>query len=60
MFDRETMGDAASDDKMDASPVGIEYVFVNGQKIVGAGKREQPLRVGETSVLRVPCSIFLR
>ena len=27
-------------------PQGIEYVFVNGKKIIGSGKREHPLNAG--------------
>ena len=29
-----------------ASPVGIDYVFVNGKKIIGSGKKENPLNAG--------------
>jgi N-acyl-D-amino-acid deacylase len=28
------------------APVGIDYVFVNGKKIIGSGKRENPLSAG--------------
>jgi len=28
------------------APSGIEYVFVNGQKIIGAGRKEHALNAG--------------
>ncbi len=29
-----------------AAPQGIDYVFVNGKKIIGSGKKENPLNAG--------------
>jgi N-acyl-D-amino-acid deacylase len=55
VFDWEGVGDTAGAEKKPraaarppsaAVPQGIEYVFVNGKKIIGAGKKENPLNAG--------------
>jgi N-acyl-D-aspartate/D-glutamate deacylase len=55
VFDWETIGDAAGTEKKPkagahappaAVPQGIDYVFVNGKKIIGSGKKENPLNAG--------------
>jgi len=28
------------------APSGVEYVFVNGKKVIGAGRKEHPLNAG--------------
>jgi hypothetical protein len=28
------------------APTGIDYVFVNGKKIIGSGRKENPLNAG--------------
>jgi N-acyl-D-amino-acid deacylase len=55
VFDWETVGDSAGMEKKPkagahappaAVPRGIDYVFVNGRKIIGSGKKENPLNAG--------------
>ena len=55
VFDWETVGDAAGTEKKPKSGAhappaavhqGIDYVFVNGKKIIGSGKKENPLNAG--------------
>jgi N-acyl-D-amino-acid deacylase len=55
VFDWETAGDSAGTEKKPKSgahappaavPRGIDYVFVNGKKIIGSGKKENPLNAG--------------
>jgi len=55
VFDWEAVGDAAGTEKkpktgthapLAAVPQGIDYVFVNGKKIIGSGKKENPLNAG--------------
>ncbi len=46
VFDWESVADATSEAEPDAAPTGIDYVFVNGVKIIGSGKKEQPLNAG--------------
>ena len=55
VFDWESVGDAEGAEKKSKSaprapaaamPHGIDYVFVNGKKIIGSGKRENPLNAG--------------
>ena len=44
VFTWENVREGDSTDSM--APEGIEYVFVNGRKIIGAGKKEGPLNAG--------------
>jgi N-acyl-D-amino-acid deacylase len=55
VFDWDTVGDSAGTEKKPkagaqapaaAVPRGIDYVFVNGKKIIGSGKKENPLSAG--------------
>ncbi len=57
VFDWESVADAAGVEKKSraasaasappaAAPQGIDYVFVNGKKIIGSGKKENPLNAG--------------
>ena len=45
VFDWETVAEGTPD-KGASAPGGIDYVFVNGKKIIGSGKRENPLNAG--------------
>jgi len=55
VFDWESVGDSSGTEKKPRSPArapaaaepqGIDYVFVNGKKIIGSGKKENPLNAG--------------
>jgi N-acyl-D-amino-acid deacylase len=46
VFDWETVGDDPESGSPNASPLGIDYVFVNGKKIVSAAKKENTLKAG--------------
>jgi N-acyl-D-amino-acid deacylase len=46
VFDWEKVTDTTSSERPDAAPLGIEYVFINGRKIMSGGKRESPLTAG--------------
>jgi N-acyl-D-amino-acid deacylase len=46
VFDGENVRDMTTPTDTTAAPQGIDYVFVNGKKIVGSGKRESPLNAG--------------
>ena len=46
VFEWENVGEGAPRDDGSRSPDGIEYVFVNGKKIIGAGRKENPLNAG--------------
>ncbi len=46
VFDPEGVADTTSPADTSAAPVGIDYVFVNGKKIIGSGKKENPLNAG--------------
>jgi N-acyl-D-amino-acid deacylase len=46
VFDWEKVADNATAEKPAAAPSGIEYVFINGTKIMSGGRREAPLTAG--------------
>jgi N-acyl-D-amino-acid deacylase len=46
VFDWDTIRDNTTPDDTSAAPQGIEYVFVNGKKIIGSAKKEHPLNAG--------------
>jgi N-acyl-D-amino-acid deacylase len=46
VFDWENVRDNTTTSETSMAPSGIEYVFVNGQKIIGAGRKEHPLNAG--------------
>jgi N-acyl-D-amino-acid deacylase len=46
VFDPETVADTTTPADTGSAPVGIDYVFVNGKKIIGSGKKENPLNAG--------------
>jgi N-acyl-D-amino-acid deacylase len=46
VFDPVTVADTTSPADTSAAPIGIDYVFVNGKKIIGSGKKENPLNAG--------------
>jgi N-acyl-D-amino-acid deacylase len=46
VFDWQTVADNTTRADASEAPTGIDYVFVNGVKIIGAGKRENPLNAG--------------
>lgn len=46
VFDWESVGEGAPREDGSRVPDGIEYVFVNGRKIIGAGRKENPLNAG--------------
>ena len=46
VFDWENVRDTTSVQETDIPPEGIDYVFVNGKKIIGSGKKENPLNAG--------------
>jgi len=46
VFDWETLNDNSMSPNGSRTPDGIDYVFVNGRKIIGAGKKESPLNAG--------------
>jgi N-acyl-D-amino-acid deacylase len=46
VFDWEGIADNTTRADTSEAPSGIDYVFVNGVKIIGSGKRENPLNAG--------------
>jgi N-acyl-D-amino-acid deacylase len=46
VFDWENVRDNSATLDGNRTPEGIDYVFVNGRKIIGAGKKESPLNAG--------------
>jgi N-acyl-D-aspartate/D-glutamate deacylase len=46
VFDWENVKDNCGSPDGNRTPDGIDYVFVNGRKIIGAGKKESPLNAG--------------
>ncbi len=46
VFNWEQVADKATAEKPAAAPAGIEYVFINGTKIMSGGRREGPLTAG--------------
>lgn len=48
VFDWENVSEGSAGDKgpSSAAPEGIDYVFVNGKKIIGSGRKESPLNAG--------------
>ncbi len=46
VFDWSTVADNSTGAEPDAAPTGIDYVFVNGKKIIGSGRKEHPLSAG--------------
>jgi len=46
VFAWDTVQDNTTPEDTSAAPQGIEYVFVNGKKIIGSGKKEHPLNAG--------------
>ena len=46
VFDWENVRDNTTTTETSAAPTGIDYVFVNGKKIIASGRRENPLNAG--------------
>ncbi|HET6487316.1 MAG TPA: amidohydrolase family protein [Spirochaetia bacterium] len=46
VLDWEGIQDNTTGKETDKAPSGVEYVFVNGVKIIGSGKKENPLSAG--------------
>ena len=46
VFDAENVRDNTTMTETSAAPTGIDYVFVNGKKIIASGRRESPLNAG--------------
>ena len=46
VFDGDNVKDMTSTEETSMAPEGIDYVFVNGKKIIGSGKKENPLTAG--------------
>jgi len=46
VFDGENIRDNTTLTEMNAAPAGVDYVFVNGKKIIGSGRKEKPLNAG--------------
>ena len=46
VFDWENVKDNSASPDGNRTPDGIDYVFVNGRKIIGTGKKESPLNAG--------------
>jgi N-acyl-D-amino-acid deacylase len=46
VFDGEGVADMTTPTNAAAAPQGIEYVIVNGKKIIGSSKKEHPLNAG--------------
>ena len=46
VFDWDKVADNTTAERPSAAPSGIEYVFINGRKIVSGSKRESPLTAG--------------
>jgi N-acyl-D-amino-acid deacylase len=46
VFDWDNVRDNTTVTETDLPPTGIDYVFVNGKKIIGSGSKENPLNAG--------------
>ncbi|MGA2641236.1 MAG: amidohydrolase family protein [Spirochaetia bacterium] len=46
VFDWDNIRDNTTSTETTAAPQGVEYVFVNGKKIIGSAKKEHPLNAG--------------
>jgi N-acyl-D-amino-acid deacylase len=46
VFDWENVRDNTTLSETNVAPTGVDYVFVNGKKIIGSGKKENPLSAG--------------
>ncbi|MGA2976325.1 MAG: amidohydrolase family protein [Spirochaetia bacterium] len=46
VFDGENVRDNTTTADTSEAPTGIDYVFVNGKKIIGSGRKENPLNAG--------------
>jgi N-acyl-D-amino-acid deacylase len=46
VFDGESVADTTSPADTSGTPIGVDYVFVNGKKIIGSGRKENPLNAG--------------
>jgi N-acyl-D-amino-acid deacylase len=46
VFDWENVRDNTTVTETNVAPTGVDYVFVNGKKIIGSGKKENPLSAG--------------
>jgi len=46
VFDWENVRDNTTVTETNVAPTGIDYVFVNGKKIIGSGRKENPLNAG--------------
>ncbi len=46
VFDAEGIADTTTPADTSGAPLGVDYVFVNGKKIIGSGKKENPLNAG--------------
>jgi N-acyl-D-amino-acid deacylase len=46
VFDGENVRDNTTVSETNVAPTGIDYVFVNGKKIIASGRRENPLNAG--------------
>jgi N-acyl-D-amino-acid deacylase len=46
VFDWENVRDNTTETDTNLAPTGIDYVFVNGKKIIGSGRKEHPLNAG--------------
>ena len=46
VFDGENIRNTTTSTETDGAPTGIDYVFVNGKKIIGSGRKEKPLNAG--------------
>ena len=46
VFDGENVRDNTTVSETNVAPTGIDYVFVNGKKIIGSGEEENPLNAG--------------
>jgi N-acyl-D-amino-acid deacylase len=46
VFDWDSVADNTTAERPAAAPAGIEYVFINGRKIMSGGRREGPLTAG--------------
>lgn len=46
VFDWENVRDNTTTSETNPAPTGMEYVFVNGKKVIGAGRKEHPLNAG--------------
>ena len=46
VFDPDSVADTTSPADTSGAPVGVDYVFVNGTKIIGSGRKENPLNAG--------------